>query len=122
MNVADSYFIEELRGQLGSSAARAWFHEVADARHDATADCDAAADLQYYMAGIVGDVMRARLAERYNLLVLLSNRWNDAGWDDDDLSEYDMIVGQKMRSRLPKKSSLISFHNTTTKRLWKERI
>ncbi len=28
--------------------------------------------LQYYMAVIVRDVMRARLAERYNLLVLLA--------------------------------------------------
>jgi hypothetical protein len=72
MKVANLYFVEELRGQLGSSAASAWFHELADARLDAAADCDAAADLQYYMAGIVGDVMRARLAERYNLLVLLA--------------------------------------------------
>jgi hypothetical protein len=70
MKVVNLYFVEELRGQLGSSAASAWFHELAEAKHDAAADCDAASDLQYYMAGIVRDVMQALLAERYNLLVL----------------------------------------------------
>ena len=120
MNIADSYFVEELRDKLGSSAARAWFHELANARLDASADCEAAADLKYYMAGLVGDVMRARIAERYSQLVLLSNRWNDAGCDDADLSQHDMIVGLKMRSRLAKKNSLIRFHNLVVERTDKE--